>query len=333
MPIITGQTAQASDFIDTSSGAGDQGKVPKLNSIGKIDNSCLPVKFGGNGSDGALSISSGTTTINLGGSRVVIKNYTSISITGTGVLAFSNPHANGTILILKSQGNVTLTSSSAPMIDASGIGSAVGNNAIFGTFFMNTCGAGGSGALYSTPAPGAAGGAMTLSPSSAQLSQQLLKYPYLFVGSAGGPGGSAGGGPHSGGNGAPGGGCLIMECGGAWNFTTANGISVAGLNGGNGVGQGSPNSGSGSGGGGGGGGCFIAFYNSLIANTGTVNSAGGNGGSGQFGGSGNYESSGGGGGAGLYPGGSSGTQNGGGAQGGQNGGAGFSLIAQNTEYI
>lgn len=333
MSIITGQTAQASDFIDTSSGAGDQGKVPKLNSSGKIDNSCLPVKFGGNGSDGALSISSGTTTINLNGSALVIRNYTSISITGTGVLAFSNSHPNGTTVILRSQGNVTLTSSSAPMINASTNGSIVGNNAIFGSFFINTCGAGGSGALYSTPAPGASGGSMVLSPGNVALNQQLLKYPYLFIGSAGGGGGSAGGGTHSGGNGGNGGGCLIIECGGAWNFTTANGISVAGSNGGNGVGLGSPNSGSGSGGGGGGGGCFIAFYNSLIANSGTVNCAGGNGGSGQFGGSGNYESSGGGGGAGAQSGGSSGTQNGGGAQGGQNGGAGYSLVSLNTEFI
>src|SRR5262249_4478364 len=38
-------------------------------------------KFGGTGADGALSISSGTTTINLGNAAVVVKNYTSISIT------------------------------------------------------------------------------------------------------------------------------------------------------------------------------------------------------------------------------------------------------------
>ena len=59
--------------------------------------------YGGSGSDGALSISSGTTTIALGGARVVVKNYTNISITGTGDLAFSSPHADGTTIILKSQ--------------------------------------------------------------------------------------------------------------------------------------------------------------------------------------------------------------------------------------
>jgi hypothetical protein len=37
MPIIAGQTALASDFIDSSAGAGDEGKVPKLNASGKLD--------------------------------------------------------------------------------------------------------------------------------------------------------------------------------------------------------------------------------------------------------------------------------------------------------
>jgi hypothetical protein len=56
--------------------------------------------FGGNGTDGALSIAAGTTTINVGAVQIFIKNYSSISITGTGVLNFSNPHANGTIIRL-----------------------------------------------------------------------------------------------------------------------------------------------------------------------------------------------------------------------------------------
>lgn len=104
-------------------------------------------KFGGTGADGALSSSSGATNIDLGGAQVVIKNYTSISITGTGGLTFTNPHANGTIIIFKSQGNVTLTSSATPNIDLRNVG-AIGATTRGGTsgrgggaFYMECAGA------------------------------------------------------------------------------------------------------------------------------------------------------------------------------------------------
>src|SRR3990167_9608249 len=61
------------------------------------------VIFGGDGTDGELNVSSGTTDIALGGARVVTKNYSSISITGTGAITFSNPHAEGTTVIFKNQ--------------------------------------------------------------------------------------------------------------------------------------------------------------------------------------------------------------------------------------
>ena len=41
MSIVTGQTILASDFVSTSAGSGDSGKVPKLNSNGKLDESFL----------------------------------------------------------------------------------------------------------------------------------------------------------------------------------------------------------------------------------------------------------------------------------------------------
>jgi hypothetical protein len=168
-------------------------------------------KFGGTGADGALAITSGATNIDCANAAVVVKNYTSISITGTGSLTFTNPHTNGTVIVLKSQGNITLTSSAAPMIDASGIGAS-----------------GGVGASY--------GG-------------QTVK-------ADGGRGGAA----------------LSIECGGAWNFTTTAGISVAGKNGIQNVGGGAVG-----GGGGGGGGVFYGLYNTLTANTGTVIATGGSG--------------------------------------------------------
>lgn len=45
MSIIAGNTILASDFISTSAGAGDSGRVPKLNASGKIDPSFLNLPF------------------------------------------------------------------------------------------------------------------------------------------------------------------------------------------------------------------------------------------------------------------------------------------------
>jgi hypothetical protein len=82
--------------------------------------------FGDGGVDGPLTISSGTTNIDLAGASFLQKNYSSISITGTGALTFTNPHANGTRIIFKSMGDVTLTSSATPNIDLRNLGAAGG---------------------------------------------------------------------------------------------------------------------------------------------------------------------------------------------------------------
>lgn len=277
-------------------------------------------QFGGTGADGALSISSGTTTIDCGNAAVVVKNYTSVSITGTGKLAFSNPHANGTTVIIKSQGAVTLTSSQAPMIDMSGMGAAgaavntsagsdgqVGSAGISFSFVSSNFGSGGQNGV-----DGAAGAINSLVYQSTNTKQNSAKYPFAFVGAGGGAGRCANANPGAGGGGR-GGGCLIIECAGAWNFTTSGGISVAGANGTNGTGT------SNGGGGGGGGGSFFCFYGSLTANSGTVTVTGGTGGTG----TGTH----GGGGGGSATAGTTG----GGSSGG-NGGTGFSLVAANTEF-
>ena len=344
MPIIAGQQALASDFISTSAGASSVGQVPKLNSIGKLDNSFLPIKFGGTGADGALSISSGTTNIDCANSEVVIKNYSSISITGTGKLTFTNPHANGTVNISKSVGNVTLTSSQAPMIDCSGMGGQAGNSGR-GLFLQANAGGGGVGGGNSNEPGGAGGGNYS---GLCKLTVMSAKSA-LICGAGGASGGTYGGSGGSGGG--AGGGALYIECGGALNFTTASGISVAGKNGSN-----TGNSQGGAGGGGGGGACII-LYNTLTANSGTVIINGGNGGvayngtlTGGSGGNGtggtgnggsggggqtNYGGSGGGGGA------SGGFEAangvGGGLQtnycgSGGGGASGYSLIALNTEF-
>ncbi len=304
MSITAGQDILAADFIDSTglngTATNDNGRVAKLetqNAIGRqINREFLKsvFRFGGNGSDGALSISSGTTTVSLAGARLVILQYSSISITGTGKLAFSNPHADGTIIIIKCMGNCTLTSSSTPMIDASGMGGSAGGGGSRSSGPANTPGGSGSdgktyGYFKTNGASATTGGAV------ADLSmalfgggiagdftgmQTIAKYPMLFVG-AGGSGGTAtvqsGSGTTTGGDGGYGGGCLVMEIAGAINFTTANGISVAGKNGANGVIASAGSCNAGGGGGGAGGFCHI-LYNVLTAFSGTVNVAGGTGG-------------------------------------------------------
>ena len=83
-----------------------------------------PSTFGGTGADGALNITSGTTTVNLANASTYIKNYTSMNIGGNALLNFSNPNANGSIIIFRVSGNVTLTSSNNPNIDISNLGTA-----------------------------------------------------------------------------------------------------------------------------------------------------------------------------------------------------------------
>lgn len=312
MPLGANQTLRTTDFENASSGAAD--KIIVTGADGQIDKTFVQkhVRFGGDGSDGALAIASGTTTINLGGVAIVTKNYTSVSITGTGKLAFSNPHANGSTVIIKSQGNVTLTSSQTPMIDLAGIGADNGNDGYSQSLLKTNLG--GTSGVYS--AGGVGGAVASLSPGTFLKSVYTGKYPSVVPGAGGGSGGTAPGGgggsfinPGSGGGTSAnsthttggtalrGGGGLVIECGGALNFTTASGISVAGQAGGAGIG------GNGSGAGGGGGGVCVILYNTLTASSGTITVSGGAGGA--AGGSGGA----------------------GGA-----GGAGHSLVAKNTEF-
>lgn len=247
------------------------------------------VPFGGDGTDGALSISSGTTTIDCANAAVVIKNYTSISITGTGALAFSNPNTNGTIIMLKSQGGITITSSATPAIDGRLMGGQAASDG------------------YGGPSTYTAGGSSTASSATAgiagvcglPISGRLGKTIALALGGGGGngaatngggnpkPGGAGGGaGAAAGGTagtagsgttatgagtpgvGGKGGGCIYMEGLGALNITGT--IDVSGQNGTNA--SGSDNA---TGGGGGGGGMVAILYKTLTADSGTYTVTGG----------------------------------------------------------
>lgn len=218
--------------------------------------------FGGDGSDGALTLTSGTTTISAASAALLVKNYTSISITSTGELDFSNPHAGGTLVILKSQGNVALTST-APSIDLRGMGATVAtepNGLMLGT---NTP----AGQTTGDPDIETPGGARYDAYNFYTLTEAGLSRRY--VAAIPGPGGGTGAGGSEGAGGR-GGGALVIECQGALNFTgSVNSSGTAGSNA------------SGAGGGGGGGGAagmVVMLYNTLTSAAGTITATGGAGG-------------------------------------------------------
>ena len=290
------------------------------------------IKFGGNGSDGALNISSGTTIINLASASVVTKNYSSISITGTGNLSFSNPSSTGTIVILKSQGATTITTSSSAAIDMRNVGATPGNNPSAALQPYNS-----TAQYYGSGSNLITGGSPFVSTQFYYAPGQTQLYPKqtIFI-SPGAPGGT------NSGVGGKGGGALYMECGGAFNFTTGA-INASGSAGGS-------TTSSGGAGGGGAGGMVVILYNSLTANTGTINTAGGAGGnattgsgtSNGAGGGGSLYSAGGAGGSGnsngtaaggnSAGGGGAGTSIGNSATGGAGGSSAGGIVSQNVDY-
>lgn len=302
-------------------------------------------KFGGDGSDGALSIAAGTTTINLGGARVFEKNYTNISITGTGSLAFSNPHANGTLIILRATGNVTITSNAAATVDVRAMGAAGG-----ATTTVAGAGANGTNGLRTIikTFPGTGGGTFGVAGAGTggaahsffyTTPTTLSKYYETLIGGGGGAGnkgGSGGGTSGDGGAGGAGGASLIIECNGALDFGVNATIKADGQNGADG-GTCTDDYRAGAGGGGAGG--FVGvYYNILTTNAGTITVAGGTGGTSFQTNRVNTRYANGGGGGGCIAAGNNGTANDMSAatpysvQTGGNGASGASLVAKNTEY-
>lgn len=274
-------------------------------------------KFGGTGTDGALTLSGNqTSSINVGSANVFIKNYSSISITGSSSLAFVGSSTLGTEVILKSTGNCVLTSNGASStIDVSQIGGTSNNN---GSGLSGGPSTGYSiGGSFTIPGPSTegfttavAGRGMHVAPSSTSLYG-------VFAGAGGGNGDWTNGAVNG-----QGGGGLVIECLGSLNFTGT--INANGNNGFNGSGSGSNygsvcgNSGGGSntdgngpgctsngsgnsgGGGGGAGSVWIGFDGNAVSTIGTITVNGGAGGTG--------------------------------TQAGATGGNGFSWVGKNTEY-
>lgn len=276
--------------------------IPVATASGTLQRGWIPFRFGGDCTDGALSAVNVTTTVNLGGASVFIKNYSSITVTGTGTIAFSNPSSSGTTIILRSCGDVTLTSSASPNIDLRNMGAAGGAGAATGAgtggtnavnWIAGLVGGGNGGGAGGAGSSGAggAGGSSAVSAGSAGNTVGAAaggtagstsywnseSAPYILTyarpGAGGGGGGSGNNNAITGGNGSRGAGGLYIEVGGALNFTgSINAVGTAGLT----CAGSAPYSGAG---GGGGGGVVTILYNTLTANSGTVTVTGGTGGS------------------------------------------------------
>lgn len=305
--------------------------------------------FGGSGEDNILSVTSGTTTIDLGSAEYVEKNYSFISIDSGATLAFSNPATKGTVVVLKSRGDVTIAGTITANFGAAGGVCADSSDGTVGsdsdeiidvtdaqnaTFYGlgGLVHLGGGDATNRTGA--AASGTIPATNLYTTDSGVLYQRSFRILPGAGGGGGGAGGTGNTGGAGGRGGGALYIECGGKWTFTGT--INVNGTAGTAGASSSAVAAG---GGGGGGGGMLFVLYDELGSNTGTVTKAGGAGGAGDSGsGAGNGGASGGSGGAGVLgaggAGGDSGTaanvgsagSNGAGSDGGT-GGAGGAVVS------
>ena len=238
-------------------------------------------KLYGNGSDGALTISAGTTTLDANFQEVLEKNYTSLSITGTGALGFSNFVSSGLTAFIRVRGDCTITSTNLPAIQMSSTGGALGIGAAAGSAAAGTTGSTTvwtATLFHAGKGGGSAGDFAISSPLYVTATSSLARLSLSTMGGSGGGGGSAGtgGGGGSGGDGGRGGGNLILLCGGSLNFTSN--ISAAGVSGS--AGGNSGGSSGGGGGGGGAGGTIIILSENITANTGTTTISGGSGGAG-----------------------------------------------------
>ena len=255
-------------YFLNSAGSGIKGDSNSIQVMGSLLNV-------GDGSDGALNVTSGTTTIDLGSVDVVVKNYTSINVSSGATLAFSNPGTNGTLIVLKSQGNITV----AGTINASGMGGAGGTGGV-SPLGDGTDGARGN-TILAQFSQGNGGQASTATNTTSATVENIFGLSAGIIKIGCGSGGGAGGGGSTdandgdGGAGGRGGGGLAILCGGYYNFTGT--INVSGVNGTSGQAYQAANRAGGGGGGGGASGTIFVAYNKLTANTGTYTMNGGNG--------------------------------------------------------
>lgn len=298
---------------------------------------------GGTGADGALTQTSGTTTIAVGSAFFFVKNYSVISLTSTAILTMSGMPSAGTILALKSQSSITLTSS-GNTISLAGLGSTGGNNttaavapvsSLFWSIAAANGGNGTNGTSQQGPAAGGLAGTMDLA-TAINISKII---PLICGGGGGGGGYTTFPGTNAAGGGGGGGGTGIAIVG---SITANTGTWV--ISGGAGAGSSSSSNNVCTAGNGG----AAVYFECLgawnftgtinISGTNAFNTSGGTAGNGATGGSGtggtaafttNATSSGGGGGSGGY-----GAQNGGAgsAQNGAGGASGTFYVGLNSVF-
>lgn len=317
MPIVAGQTALASDFIDSSAGSGDSGKGVKLNSDGLLSPSFVGAF--GDGSDGDVTISSPTTltrnmyyddltvnsTLVTDGYQIFVKG----TLSGTGTIDWGTAN-NGGNATAYTAGTAGASSGSGPLKNTAGVAGASGN-ANKGSAGSSALGSAQSPCLGSTGASGGQGGASDYSGGlgTGGASTIYRKFSILYSdflpclspdvngllvvpkaqgqsGGGGEGGGNSGGGSDSGtpytgaggGSGASGGIIWISAYNWAGTFTIKS-TGGNGGNGGNATVNGSIQQGGGGGGAGGNGGIAIVIYGTKTW-SGSYNLAGGTGGTG-----------------------------------------------------
>jgi len=317
--------------------------------------------FAGDGSDGALTVSSNTTL----NPTYQVFNYTTLTINSGFTLDYGANFQNA-VVVIHVQGDCTINGT----LDLSGLGSAAGtggagttdgtsnngtsgsdNSSILDT--LNHFGTGGTGGDAAS-VPGVGGVIYEVSGVKVFYARQDNHVIFVVPGAGGGGGGSGDSqgdpGSGAGGNGARGGGALILFVGGDLTFGVNAVIDLRGDDGTAGTAGAGTNSGGGAGGGGGGGGMGMISYNGTLTDSGVdifvdggAGAAGGDGhnggGAGARGGDGgagggSYDGAGGNGGtgggsgdrtagtAGTSPGGNGGNGSGGFATGGGGGGGG-----------
>jgi hypothetical protein len=217
----------------------DAGKLGLLDATGRYNGALLPYAFGGDGTDGALSVMAGTTTLNLG----QVYQFTTIHVEAAATLAFTG---TGGVLILATGavtggGTIELRNKVATKLAGVLYGHTAESGSPMYTFTPNVGGAGGA-----APAGAGGGGAGgTSSTASATPGVGGAGGAIATVGTAGSHGNSAvGGGGGGGGGGETGAGAgagsagttTVNNNGGAGGYGGVAGANVDGGGGGGGGG-------------------------------------------------------------------------------------------------
>ncbi len=264
-------------------------------------------KFGGDGSDGDLTVT-GTTTLNDAPTDgVKIYQYNNLSIGASGVLTVGANLINA-IVIIKVKGNLTVTDGGKiDLKGKGGIGGIGHNKNAYGAggggtegagvaFDSLTHGGGGGGGENGNASGGGGGGCAAAGTAGTQKGgaavgaagaaiqkqmhymAQAFRMAVIACGSGGGGGGygaTAGTSDPGGGNGGAGGGGIILEVAGNISVGASAWIDISADNG-----QNAPGGQYGAGGGGGAAGMALVLYNGTLSGAGTVTATAGSGGSG-----------------------------------------------------